>query len=51
MASLPIKFQELLQLNSLGVTEKAITFNSCVRSISTQSLSLPLANPELRSRH
>ncbi|KAK1770023.1 putative clathrin heavy chain [Phialemonium atrogriseum] len=29
MASLPIKFQELLQLNSLGVTEKAITFNSC----------------------
>ncbi|KAL1874738.1 hypothetical protein VTK73DRAFT_266 [Phialemonium thermophilum] len=29
MAPLPIKFQELLQLSSLGVTEKAISFNSC----------------------
>ncbi|KAB5551097.1 hypothetical protein GE09DRAFT_1124892 [Coniochaeta sp. 2T2.1] len=26
---LPIKFQELLQLSSLGVTESAISFNSC----------------------
>ncbi|KAH8905204.1 clathrin heavy chain [Coniochaeta sp. PMI_546] len=29
MAPLPIKFQELLQLSSLGVTESAISFNSC----------------------
>jgi hypothetical protein len=29
---LPIKFQELLQLSSLGVNQTAITFNTCVRS-------------------
>lgn len=30
--ALPIKFQELLQLSSLGVNQTAITFNTCVRS-------------------
>jgi clathrin heavy chain len=30
--ALPIKFQELLQLGSLGVNQTAITFNTCVRS-------------------
>jgi hypothetical protein len=29
--ALPIKFQELFQLSSLGVNQTAITFNTCVR--------------------
>lgn len=28
--ALPIKFQELVQLSSLGVNQTAITFNTCV---------------------
>jgi len=28
--ALPIKFQELLQLSSLGVNPSSITFNTCV---------------------
>lgn len=30
MAPLPIKFQELVQLSSLGVDTQSIGFNSCV---------------------
>lgn len=30
MAPLPIKFQELVQLNSLGIDAQSIGFNSCV---------------------
>lgn len=33
MAPLPIKFQELVQLSSLGVDTQSIGFNSCVSHI------------------
>lgn len=51
MAPLPIKFQELLQLNSLGVSEKAITFNSCVRLMIPGIFPIPFTNLTTHSRH
>lgn len=30
MAPLPIRFEELVQLQSVGVQDSSITFNSCV---------------------
>jgi hypothetical protein len=40
--ALPIRFEELVQLKSLGVEDTSITFNSCVSlSYSTASLSSP----------
>jgi hypothetical protein len=39
--ALPIKFQELLQLSSLGVNQTAITFNTCVRHTQCAFLAIP----------
>lgn len=47
MASLPIRFSELVQLTSLGIDAAAIGFNSCV---STRPLPLIPKLPTCRAK-
>lgn len=44
MAPLPIKFQELVQLSSLGVDTQSIGFNSCVSGFRKLYNNISLAN-------